>query len=330
MTFRILFVCLALCANTASAFADQSFTFFMTADTHYGLDLFYLNEPYNKTTIDAMNKLPGTAYPASLGGVVDTPNGVLVAGDLTDTPASLNFFGSHTIPTFKRDGFNDDYKVDGTGRLHYPVYEGYGNHDVDNAQHSYTLDGIRQRNLVRPGVTEVASDGLAYSWDWEGVHFINLNIYPGATERTGDSLEFLISDLQNEVGNSGRPVILMQHFGFDGFSLDWWTDAERQAYADALAPYNILGIFHGHLHTTLEYQWNGYDVFDGSAAKDGNFLVVRINNGKMDVASREDNRWGFTFSKTYTIPEPSTIVMGLMGVGIAIVWRSVGRKREKN
>ena len=50
----------------------------------------------------------------------------------------------------------------------------------------------------------------------------------------------------------------------------------------------------------------------------------------MDVASREDNRWGFTFSKTYTIPEPSTIVMGLMGMGIVIVWRSVGRKRGKN
>ncbi len=308
------------------AAARAGFTFFLTGDTHYGLDLFYDNEPHNKATIDAMNALPGTPFPAALGGVVDVPRGVLVAGDVTDTADTpFNFYGIHVSPALERDGFNDDYAVDGSGRLQYPVYEGYGNHDVDNASYSYTLQGIRERNLVRPGLTHLSDNGLHYSWDWEGVHFVNLNIYPGETERAGDSLSFLVDDLQTYVGDSGRPVVLMHHFGFDSFSLGWWSDAERQAYADAIAPYNVLGIFHGHLHTELQYQWNGYDVFDGSAAKDGNFLVVRIDEGRMDVAARSGDQWGFTFSKTFVVPEPSGAMLAVVAAAAIAVFLRASR-----
>lgn len=293
---------------------NGSLTFFVTGDTHYGLELWANNEPYNKATIDAMNALPGTAFPASLGGVVDAPRGVLVAGDLTDTPEYPNIYGVHLPPFFHRDGFNDDYAVDGTGRLRYPVYEGLGNHDIHNTTHSYTVDGLRERNLVRPGVTHLSDNGLHYSWDWEGVHFVNLNVYPGYTPDASDSLLFLIEDLQNFVGDSGRPVMLMHHYGFDFFSQGWWSSGERQAYAGVLADYNVAGIFHGHLHTTMQYQWNGYDVFNGSAAHDGNFLVIRLENGRMDVASRENGLWGYTFSKPLLVPEPTSGVLLLAAV----------------
>jgi len=309
-------VCLLIVLAIASP-ASAGFTFFMTADTHYGLDLFFLDEPSNKVTIDAMNALPGTPYPASIGGVVGTPKGVLVAGDLTDTSIPANFYGVH-VPGLERQGFNDDYAVDGSGRLNYPVYEGYGNHDVDNTDYSYTLQGIQERNLVRPGIGNVSANGLHYSWDWEGVHFVNLNIYAGGdNNRARGSLQFLIDDLAANVGDSNRPVVLMQHFGMDSFSSQsqWWTAAERNALASAIDGYNILGIFHGHLHTTSKYTWNGYDVFMGSAAKDGNFLVARIDNGKMDVVSREDNRWGFAFSKNYVVPEPSSLALLTVGSG---------------
>ena len=319
MHARAMLLCSFLMAYPALA-GPIDLTFFLTGDTHYGLDLWANNEPDNKATIDAMNSLPGTAYPASLGGVVGTPSGVLVAGDLTDTPEYANFYGIHIFPPAFRDGFTDDYAVDGSGRLHYPVYEGYGNHDVDNTAHGYTLDGIRERNLVRPGITHLSDNGLNYSWDWQGVHFVNLNIYPGMNERSGYSLDFLADDLKNYVGDSNRPVVLMHHFGFDGFSLNWWSDAERQAYANVIDGYNIVGIFHGHLHTTLDYQWNGYDIFDGSAAHDGNFLVVHLHGDQMDVASREGNQWGFTFSKTIAVPEPSALVYTtVIGAGVAVI-----------
>lgn len=298
-------VLLVVLLPLGAAAGQRSLTFFLTGDTHYGLELWANNEPENKATIDAMNALPGTPFPSAMGGTVDVPRGVLVAGDLTDTPEHANFFGVHFEPQFFRDGFNDDYRVDGTGRLRYPVYEGYGNHDIHNTTHSFTLDGLRERNLVRPGVTNLAANGLHYSWDWEGVHFVNLNVYPGMTPDAADSLAFLIDDLHDYVGQSGRPVMLMQHYGFDSFSRGWWTDAERQAYADALAGYNVAGIFHGHLHDAFKYKWNGYDVFDGSAAHEGSFLVVRLKDGRMDVAARNRGGWGYTFSKPLLIPEPS-------------------------
>ncbi len=313
--------CLAIFAPGAPARATN-FTFFLTGDTHYGLQLIGQNEPGNKSTIDAMNNLPGTPYPAALGGVVDVPLGVLVAGDLTDTPDVQNFYGIHGL--IERDGFNDDYALDGSGRLHYPVYEGYGNHDVDNTVYSYTLQGLKERNLVRPGVVHLSDNGLHYSWDWQGVHFINLNIYPGTDQRTGDSLDFLKDDLQNYLTSPDEPIVLMHHFGFDSFSLTWWTDAERQAYADAIAGHNVLGIFHGHLHDDFHYQWNGYDVFDGSAAKDGNFLVVHVTDNEMDVAAREGDQWAWTFSKPIQVPEPSTIVLALIA-GCAV---ALGRRRR--
>jgi hypothetical protein len=308
--------CLCL-AMASSALAGPSFTFFFTADTHYGLDLWTDNEMRNKATIDRMNELPGTPMPANLGGVVDTPKGLLIAGDLTDTPEYQNWYGIHVgYPIFDRDGFNDDYALDGSGRLKYPVYEGYGNHDVDNTSYSYTLEGLRARNLVRQ-VTNVSDNGLHYSWDWEGVHLINLNIYPGMNERSGNSLQFLIEDLATYVGKGNRPVIIMQHFGFDSFSNGWWSAVEQQAFAAALDGYNILGIFHGHLHTTDHYTWNGYDVYMGSSARDGSFLVVRLEDGVMDVAARHTNRWSWTHSKTFVVPEPASLVLFVCG-GIAI------------
>lgn len=311
---------------TPSVHAATDFTFFFTADTHYGLDQWTDNEVRNKATIARMNNLPGTALPAALGGAVDTPRGVLVGGDLTDTPELKNFYGIHVgYPILERDGFNDDYAVDGSGLLNYPVYEGYGNHDVDNTAYSYTLQGLRERNLVRPGVSTISDNGLHYSWDWEGVHLVNLNIYPGENERSGFSLDFLKEDLAQNVGDSGRPIVLMQHFGFDSFSDQWWTPAEQQAFADAIAGYNVVGIFHGHLHDTRKYQWNGIDVFMGSSARDGNFLVVEFEGDQMKVAAREGDGWGYTFTKTISVPEPASVTLAIVGVAGLLV---AARKRH--
>jgi cytolysin (calcineurin-like family phosphatase) len=327
---RALFASLlfAVLLLSSTAHAAPNFTFFFTADTHYGLDLWYDFEVRNRATIAAMNALPGTSLPASLGGVVDVPRGVLIGGDITDTADTyVNFYGIHVgIPVLDRDGFNDDYAVDGSGLLKYPVYEGYGNHDVDNTDYSYTLQGIRERNLVRPEVSHISDDGLHYSWDWEGVHLVNLNIYPGENQRSGFSLDFLIDDLAANVGDSGRPVVLMQHFGFDSFSDQWWTAAEQQAFADAIAAYNVVGIFHGHLHDTRKYEWNGIDVFMGSSARDGNLLVVEFEGDQMKVGAREGDRWGYTFTKTISVPEPASVTLAMLGaVGMLFV---ANRKRR--
>jgi hypothetical protein len=50
----------------------------------------------------------------------------------------------------------------------------------------------------------------------------------------------------------------MQHYGFDGFSMNdwnWWTPKQRQAVYQLLANYNIVAIFHGHNHHAEHYRW---------------------------------------------------------------------------
>ena len=99
---------------------------------------------------------------------------------------------------------------------------------------------------------------LVYSWDWGPVHFVSLDKYP--------TIEFS-GWLEHELAVVGqdRPVVLFHHYGFDSFSLDWWTEAERQAYQDALAGYNVVGIFHGHTHGSWHYTWQGYDCYTFSS-----------------------------------------------------------------
>ena len=116
-----------------------------------------------------------------------------------------------------------------------------------------------------------------YSWDWNGIHFVHLNLYPGdgggiigktpykqdICNNPLNSLSFLKADLEKHVGNKSTPVILIHHFGFDNYSVNdsinnlhkkgWWTEQERVAYWDAIAKYNIAAIVTGHNHTPEPY-----------------------------------------------------------------------------
>jgi len=116
------------------------------------------------------------------------------------------------------------------------------------------------------------------------------------------------NDLADLVGSSGRPVILIHHYGFDGFSTadgtdcdegedEWWSANDRLAYWNSIAPYNVVAIFTGHKHLSFStttnssctwvVPWNrptgttaGPDSipsFITGAAREGVFLDVEIN-----------------------------------------------------
>jgi cytolysin (calcineurin-like family phosphatase) len=131
------------------------------------------------------------------------------------------------------------------------------------------------------------------SWDWGGVHFVNLNLYPGGLGAADKSLAFLVDDLAQKVGSSHRPVILFHHYGFDAFSCEdrWWTEPERETYYAAIKDYNVIAIFNGHLHSQGHLQWHGLDAFIAGKAADGNFLVVHITADRMTVAGRTQQGW---------------------------------------
>ena len=86
----------------------------------------------------------------------------------------------------------------------------------------------------------------------------------------------------------GEPVVIFQHYGFDKFSLEWWTEKERNALYDVISSYNIVAIFVGHNHYAENMIWKGIPVFQVNNAwsdSDGNgsFAVCHITEKCIDV-----------------------------------------------
>ncbi len=275
-------------------------TFFVGSDGHYGVGA---SDELNQQVIDMMNSLAGTPLPDDVGaGVVRTPRGVVLCGDLLDNGAD-----PRTAPqVWKR--FVADFGLVGKGRLVFPAYEGFGNHDGPPGK-SVVRDGIRERNRQRPGLAMVSANGLHYSWDWDHVHLVQLNLFGGdgpadvasvnpQTHSPEGALTFLKQDLAKNVGTSGRPVVIFQHFGVppDGMS-GWWSPDAQERFFEAVKPYNVACLVHGHSHAATVYQWKGIQIIaDGSTARPerppGDFLVIRITANELIAIHRTPDGWG--------------------------------------
>jgi hypothetical protein len=249
--------------------------------------------------------------------------GLLIAGDLTMNSNREEFdFYLNTIKGMSRF-----------------VYDGVGNHDFYQASDLQKIGGafkpgilpipeeIRENIRTRKRTTPKSMErGHHYSWDWSDVHFVQLNLYPGNSPgKVGkhdgstilmdpfNSLQFLADDLRAKVGTSGRPVVLMHHYGLEAFSCqdDWWTAAERNAYWDVIADYNVIAIITGHIHnysnkdgSAVDQSWwdvpwtrpagkrNGPDqirtLVAGGAREGGYYIDVEITGDKL-IANRY--RW---------------------------------------
>ncbi|HVU56889.1 MAG TPA: metallophosphoesterase, partial [Puia sp.] len=286
-------------------------TFFVCSDTHYGRSD---NKRLNEETIDMMNAVPGMQLPSEAGGgIVRTPRGVIVNGDLLDEPNGVRGKGNW-------DDFVKDYGLDGSdGRLGFPAYEGFGNHDVEGRPDretppgGYTRWGIRERNRLRKGITELSPDSLHYSWDWDDVHLVQLNLFGGdgpedvmhvdaRMHDPGKALEFLRKDLERYVGKSRRKVVIFQHIGWvDGMS-DWWTPEAKQRFYDVVKGYNIVALINGHSHGAGFYYWQGLlTIHDGATARPesgkGDFMIVRLADNELTVVQRKREGWGIIFHK---------------------------------
>lgn len=176
----VLMVLLLHVAGFAAA-QDDAVTFFVTSDSHYeGVQKVEWNDR-NRATILRMNELPGANWPEKLdGGAIGKPRGVLVLGDLIDD-------GDKVVETdIEWRHFEDHFGLDGTdGQLQFPVVEGWGNHDGPPAkaikQRLSVQAETHRRNAARLEqklIGRVSDNGLHYSWDWNGVHFVQTNLYP--------------------------------------------------------------------------------------------------------------------------------------------------------
>lgn len=289
--------------------------------------------------VAALNAIHEKQWPAEINGVatglrsagepIATPLGIVVGGDMTDDGG-----GQVTSPSEGTQllQFSQRYQQGvGPDRVHFPVYAGLGNHDLDQNGPRRNVDWYRRemRDYVevnhRPSVFfkppvpagnyDVFSD--SYSWDWGGLHLVQTHRFAGDVGHGAISgLPWLKDDLAvNAVG--GRPVVIFQHYGWDTFSLErwdpgqhtfddagsgaphWWSEADRQALRAILKGYNVVGIFHGHQHETpMLYQRDGLDLIKPKAAYLGGFALVRISNRAMDVVLGEasDDHGGVIFT----------------------------------
>ncbi len=312
---------------------DEVLTFFATSDSHYEAIEKIERNDRNRVTIERMNALPGEAWPDKLGGgPIGRPRGVLALGDLIDDGDK----SGQTDIEWKY--FSEHFGLDGTdGLLKYPVFEGWGNHDGPPEkyikQRVSVQTEIKRRNvdrLEKKRISRVSANGLHYSWDWNGIHFIQTNLYPADKQNAKvryslpwhdpqDALAFVKEDLAATVGTSGRPVIIMAHCGFD---TDWWVADDWKAFYDAVKPYNLLAYFHGHSGTGVrkwkpEGEEQPLDVITTGHTEKG-FFVVEITKERMrlgfhvkkdtTVLKGTEWEWRYLFEKPLSAPKRAPAV----------------------
>jgi hypothetical protein len=69
--------------RTKDLVKSNDLTFLFVSDIHYEDNTLLANQ----RNVQAMNRIPGTAYPASIGGTVRTPRGVVFGGDAANDAA---------------------------------------------------------------------------------------------------------------------------------------------------------------------------------------------------------------------------------------------------
>ncbi len=269
------------CLRPGSSYADavDSASFFLVGDTHYCAnkenpkEMLEKSAAVNGRLLDWLNRLPGTEIPVQAGGgVVPIPRGVLHAGDFIDNGDK----GKAMVGMVETElaAFVQDYGLNGgDGRLKWPVYEVHGNHDGPQGDTAAVRE-IVARNRRRRGLTNVSENGLHYSWDWAGVHFVALGIVVGGAptvERKRryaphGSLPFLKQDLADHVKSPKTPIVLLHHIDVHRYSQE--VDAAKAKhqewdYGDAWATYEVLrgrrvaGMLCGHTHARKLCRWQG-------------------------------------------------------------------------
>jgi cytolysin (calcineurin-like family phosphatase) len=289
---------------------ERSFAFIVIADTHFkGNDSL---DHHLGLFAAQVEDIRGMALPDSLNNGIPFVKGLVLVGDITQDGRQEEW-----------SSFLKAFTETGESRLSIPVYEGFGNHDgnIDGP----VRQGIRERNPGRPGLTAISGNGLHYAWKWEGIHFLQLNLYPSSEwdpecgwchyfhasfREPEESLDFLSAYLADHIHSIEEPIVLFFHYGWDDFSRLWWTENEMNRFYEVIKDHHVLGIFTGHRHVVNHFSWHGLDIWAaGSPAKpqgEEEFLLVMVNEEKMTVIASSGNRW--THSWVKDLRKPSSAI----------------------
>jgi cytolysin (calcineurin-like family phosphatase) len=266
-------VALCLLAQCLPALgAARDLTFFLVSDVHAGMQYKDSKPPITAAeyeqhitdTLDVIATIPGKPWPKGTVdeagkdlGPVGRPSGLIVAGDLTQSRSAEQW-----------KAFDRLFPWQGLAPKRFPVFAGAGNHDA-GSKTAPVRDALRARNqaMLKAGLLSTLSpDGLHSAWVWQGVHFVNVNLYagdapqpdnkPGSMRDPEGSLTFLRTYLAKNAP-APTPVVIIQHFGLEKST--WWGQDERRAFYEAITNYNVVAILHGHTHAITHLQFPGDD-----------------------------------------------------------------------
>lgn len=296
----------------ADTHIDASYAGWVPGHDHQYRDTWHVIR--NRRTIQGLND-----------HLYDNCHGIVHLGDMVDANNTQNLIAFRQLYENDYPGmdggsiygaFDTDYNAYSCGyRVHKPVFPTIGNHDCPPYGDSPTGwgqpgDYINYRIGNAQGILAFFDDNSgAYIWRWGQYYFISLGLWAGScgyesnTHISYSKLNWLKDFLAEHVGTTGLGVLIFQHYGWDYESTNghWWTPEMRDLELDVLCrrdwndttyqaaqPYNVLGIFTGHVHE--EHHWRVFAGLDSQ--EDSVFFDNIIFN---DAGA--DNSYGFAIVK---------------------------------
>lgn len=271
---------LSLLAATVSAgrtyAGEAGLTFFGWSDQHVAVDG---DGQHLLPVIDAMHSLPGTKFPAEIGGRVAEPAFVLGCGDIAEWPTTAA---------------KSTYDELLTRRLKFPSYDLVGNHDEGGKSPSDTI-----KNWIR-----TRHGSLSYTFDRHGVHFVMLfskydeSLNNPAQPVTQETLAFLRNDCAKLA--KGTPVVVALHLCFDAIT-------NRDELVDALGDANIVLVLGGHYHKAKVDRYRDINFVQlPSPAPNGSHevTVIRITSDRLLAIpyQYESKTWSDVRGKILHVP----------------------------
>jgi len=264
-TICVIFLLTCVLSRAQVCGSTDTLTFFGWSDQHIKTDG---DGAHLVPAIDAMNALPGRAYPASIGGRVEDPNFVIGLGDITEWPTRAA---------------RDTYEQLITQRLKFRSYDVAGNHDSGGGVPSPTMhDWLIKRH-----------GSLSYTFDKKGIHFIALyskydeSLNSPAQPISDEALAYLRKTLSKVA--KGVPVVVATHLCFESIT-------NRDQFVDALADANVILVLGGHYHKASVNRYRGINFLQlpsPAPASPSEVTVIRIDSERLVAVpfDYEKNQW---------------------------------------
>jgi len=226
-------------------------TFFGWSDQHVKTDG---STQHLHPFIDAMNAMPGTLYPKSVGSKVGRPAFVIGAGDVTEWPTNAAMRGYDEVLA---------------KRLKFKAMDVLGNHDDGGLAFSPTmLNWCKRRH-----------GSLSYVFQEGGVRFIALwsRFDPKGKPFqpiTAEALGYLKTELAK--APEGQPIVLFTHLCYDAMT-------NRDELIKVIGDANVVLILGGHYHKATFHRYKGRNWVQLPSPKSdfNHFTVLRITNDRL-------------------------------------------------